>query len=271
MKNFFILLFAGLFLASCDIVKPPRKIIIPPSSSDNVILLEEYTGHFCSGCPLAHAKGEELKGIYGDNLVILSIHAGPFANQWPGGFDADFTSAAGDELDAYFDVTTGVLPIGMINRKPFDGQILQEWGDWSSYVDQAMKEPVEALIDITTEYDSSSRTVNIAVSVEYFLDGTQDDYLMLYLTEDSIISQQKMPDGSAEPNYVQMHMLRDAITSSAWGEALNNGKIFAGQTFDYNTTYTLDTKYDAKYCHIIAVVGNNETKEVIQAAEEKLQ
>ena len=56
------------------------------------ILLEDYTGHKCGNCPRAAEKAEELKEIYGDQLIPIAIHAGFFASDFGGNFTTDFTS-----------------------------------------------------------------------------------------------------------------------------------------------------------------------------------
>ena len=100
----FIFTFSNIF-QSCDVIEGPftEEIIVEECAEKcKKILLEDYTGHKCGNCPRAAEKAEELKEIYGVQLIPIAIHAGFFASDFGGNFTTDFTSIAGNEWDTFF-------------------------------------------------------------------------------------------------------------------------------------------------------------------------
>ena len=85
----------------------------------------------------------------------------------------------------------------------------------------------------------------------------------MWLTEDSIVGAQLMPDNSVNIEYVRNHLLRDNILP-------NSGKTLTIEPHDRQTItipYTLPEKVVADHCHIVAAIMAN--GEVIQAALKK--
>ena len=73
-----ILLFTIVFLVSCEEQKKVIEPFVP--SGNRVVLIEEFTGKGCTQCPKGSRELENLLTLFPDNLVAVSIHAGPFAN-----------------------------------------------------------------------------------------------------------------------------------------------------------------------------------------------
>ncbi|MFW6019944.1 MAG: hypothetical protein ACOCPM_05120, partial [Bacteroidales bacterium] len=67
-----------IFFNSCDQIDPPYKENITFENKDTVrnVVLEEFTGHLCVNCPSAGAIIHDMKDTYGENLIVISVHAG---------------------------------------------------------------------------------------------------------------------------------------------------------------------------------------------------
>ncbi len=278
VQRAFLFIFAlsiGISQYSCDIIKGVKKDLNNLiAASDNIVLLEDWTGHGCGNCPDAHREARTLADFYDSNLVVISIHSGAFASTtlFGPGFETDYTTTMGTAVDDYFMADQAGFPKGMINRRTFNGKVLQNFADWSTYIQQVLSESPQMGIDITTVYDSVTRNISITVDLEYFVNGSASDQIVVCLIEDSIVSPQKDYDSVPDklPNYVHRHLLRDAITTGNWGEAIDAGGISAGDQFILNFNYTIPLAFDDKHCAIVAFVADDATKEIRQAAKEEV-
>ena len=71
-----------MLFMGCDQIESPYSVTPPVSggSNDSVairkVLVEDYTGHKCQGCPAAHEEANVLKSFFQDSIVVITIHAG---------------------------------------------------------------------------------------------------------------------------------------------------------------------------------------------------
>ena len=279
-KVFFYGLLLPLCFSSCDKVKTPYIKGITGGTDTTVkvrkLLMEEFTGHKCGSCPPGAQTIQTLQNQYGDKLIAVSIHAGFYATVTPPIYTEDFQCNEGDDYNTFFGISAN--PIGMVNRKGYPSSHLKAIGEWSGLVSSILALPPDASIRITNNYNATSRVLNSTVRCEFLnaLNGTYK--IMLILTEDSIISPQK--DYAQTPtdvlNYVHRHMLRDAISSTSWGDTLKSGLIAAGDTVIKSYIYNLPANFngivpDVNHCHVVAYIYNASNYEVIQAEEKKMK
>lgn len=265
---FFFLLFS---LLSCN---ESRRVITPiVPEGDRVVLLEEFTGKGCTNCPKGSREIDNLLSIYGDNLVVISIHAGLFAN--PNIFQVgefDLRTEEGEQLYNYLGPIIG-YPTGVVNRTKFGGGLQQINSAWAAYISQELEEDPAVELTISHNYNQNTRKLDITVS-GIALSSVQGDIRMsVSLTEDGIIDDQDDQEaGGIVPDYEHKHVLRDMATSFD-GESFSS-QLTTGQTFSKNYSMTLDEEWVAGKCSIVAFVslvdsGNN-TFRVLQAAEDHL-
>ncbi len=261
-----------MVVLSCDIIERPRKNLVNlASATDHVVLLEEFTGHYCGNCPLAHGEADKLSEYFDSNLAIISIHSGYFAEPVHGPqFGTDYRTPAGNELDLFFDPSTPGYPTGMINRRNFGSGILQDFIEWGAFVQQAVDETPEMRIDIVNAYDTITRNLVITVDLEYFASASANDRLIVCFTEDSIVSPQKTND-SVIPDYVHRHVLRSTITNGTWGEVIDGMEISAGEQYVFHFNCPIRPEWNDKHCAIVAYVADDATKEIRQAAKEEVR
>ena len=81
MNKIFCALLLGVtgWLTACDeIAEGDRYLEMPAVESRRAVLLEEFTGQMCTNCPEAQRRISSMKEQYGDQLVVVGIHAGNF-------------------------------------------------------------------------------------------------------------------------------------------------------------------------------------------------
>jgi len=271
-KIFIALLFA--FIISCNNIEDPLKPIDNTTCGDEngtlpirKILVEDYTAHKCVFCPLAANTLEEIKDKYCDHIIPIGIHVGYLAEP-DDEFQNDFRTNTGNELDNYYNISAS-LPKGLINRTKYDGNILLSSNNWASFVNTLYS--VKPEIDITVEsmYDEETKKVTTTISAEYLANINSNMNVGLYVTEDSIISPQKLVGSPTIEDYVHRHMLRKSITS-AFGDNFVSSANF-GDIIEKEYTFSVENEWNINHLELVAFISNTETKEIIQAESEPLE
>jgi hypothetical protein len=258
----------------------------PDSTSDTIVrkvLLEDFTGHICQACPAAHVEAKRLQDIYGDRLIVLSIHAGYFATTNPvfvNGNDSiyqkdDFITTTGTSIATDFNLINLSFPKGMINRlykASTSSQYIFDWPDWEVTVDTILQRPADAGLKISNSFNSSDSMMTATVNVKMVNDYANPVNLAVYYVEDSIVAPQKVassPTAINVNNYVHRHVLRGSFLG-AYGETIANTAT-AGQ--ELNKTYSVKlspSSVNVNQVYIYALLFDNVTKEIIQVEEKKL-
>jgi len=276
------ILFSGivtiLFLfISCDKIDPPyttENINQEPVQEEVVrnFLLEEFTGHQCPNCPEGISTSQTLKEFYGDQLIIISIHAGFFAKPSGSTFQYDFRTDAGEELNAYFGVERN--PMGLVNRRQYDGSLLLGHTAWGSAITEFTNNEPLFQINISNQKSNDDDNFDVDVTVRALQNLDDIYHLVVLVTEDRIVKPQKTNDPNVEGGVIMdfehNHVLRKSITNT-WGDALNQSSMSVNEQFNESYNFSLDDDWDPANCHIIAYILNSETLEVMQAVETQLQ
>ncbi len=236
------------------------------------ILFEKFTGHTCVNCPGGAAQAQDLKNQYGEQLILLSVHAGSFADPASAPYTADYRTQAGNDLNAFYNVQ--FYPSAIINRTKYNGMFPLFSGFWQDAIEALVNLPPEAHIKIDLDFDSGTRKLTGNVEVEFLSDFSCDYNICFYLLESGIISAQKNDDANIGPtpdilDYEHKHMLRDAAFG-AWGTELTTGGVSAGQTTTADFTLNLDLGWNENNCDVVVFVYNATTREIIQAEEKSV-
>jgi len=285
MKNswiFLALLSFVFIIQSCDIVEPPfiesTDNPVVPGQKKRKILVEDYTGHNCPNCPGAGIIAEDIKSSYGEQVVVLTVHAGFFANPFcslGGGYPSiDFKTTVGTELDNFFGISTIGNPNGMVNRIQIGGSNVINPSSWTSIVDTMVSKDPEAYIDITNTYNSSTRSLNTTLSTKFLSLLTGTYKLCVFIKEDSIQSWQQNSDSNIGTTpiidpYMHRNVLRASLNNT-WGDTLS-GSVIVGDSISKNYTYTLPLTWNDAHCWVVAFVYHAETNLIIQAEEKRVK
>jgi hypothetical protein len=289
MRIFSLAAFVSLTLllfCSCDKLEEP--FLIQAENVDTVacpapefpvltnhikrILLEDYTGHICVNCPRAALTARDLKEEYGDQLVLMAIHAGGFAKPFASGnYTYDFQTPAGTLWDDEFNISAVGNPNGMVNRRKFNNTFIVGPSEWSGKVASMAAETPILDIQVINEYTPGEKKLCTHIQTEFLQTVDKDLKLVVAITEDSIVAAQKNNDplvGTTPEilDYVHMHVLRGTITT-AWGSTIASSGVANQTSIIKSYRYLIPDKVVPKNCRVIAFVYDNDTKEVLQAAE----
>lgn len=271
MKKILILAVASLLaFGSCDVIEPPYKKENIQLETDRKVLMEYYTGHKCPNCPKAAKTIHELSDIYGENLVVISIHTGTFAFPLPfEPFKYDFRTAMGAEWQEGLGVT--VFPSGIVNRTERSGNMVISPANFGAVVAEMLNKETEAEINIIADYDTDLQKIGVTVTTNMASPKVGEKYyLTVVLTEDHISKAQENNDtliGTTPViyDYHHMHVLRAGL-SNPWGTRINP-TIIDSKAFEF--TLPIDSDIVPKNCNIIAFISKS-NREVLQAEEIRL-
>jgi len=260
-------------ITSCDIVEEPYLVPVgggtTPDTTQKIrkVLLEDYTGQECPNCPEAAEISHTLQAIYGEQLVVIAIHAGYYSEpDATGDFTADFRTTEGTALNHFFNIYLYGYPMGMVNRTEYDGFPVVTKDDWESAVGiQAEMDP-QADISITNTYNDGTRKLDCTLETE-FLEDLEGIYnICVFITESHIISPQQTADSVAH-SYEHNHMLRGSMNGT-WGDLVGtDGTAVSGTKLTNSYSITLPAEWVAENCAVVAFVYDTEDNEVVQAEE----
>ena len=285
MKNLHILatisvLASALFFAGCDKIEKPYLKTTNSVSSDSLVfadtlpqakgvLLEDYTGHTCGNCPGAADIAAGLKTTYGEQVVIVAVHAGGFAKPKGTLLSYDFRTPAGDEWDTFFGISAVSNPNGMIDRDGYPTTHVKSKSAWAGAVANESALAVQANLFFATKYDASTRVLTIGTMTKTLAALTSTYKLVVVITEDSIVQPQLdyrfTPDTIT--NYIHHHALRGAA-SPAMGDEITLAPIGGSVIKAYNVT--LGNDWVAEHCSVAAFLYDATTYKVVQAAEQEI-
>jgi hypothetical protein len=280
-----------LTLFGCDKVEKPFLHTIDtgtcespefPEITNHVrrVLLEDYTGHACPNCPTAGKLARDLKEQHPNQVVLIAVHAGYFANVYPKPpatsplLSYDFNTTAGTEWDKKFGNGNAGNPNGLVNRLKVNNKFVLRPNEWSGVITTALSEAPKMDLQLIVDFDAFDRKICVHTQ-SYFLQPLDLNLKMeVILTEDSIIAPQQNNDLSIGPegileDFVHMHIMRGALTDT-WGSDLATAGTANPEKFIKSFQSVLPEKCVAKNCHIVAFIFDKDTYEVLQVAETKL-
>jgi hypothetical protein len=260
----------SLFI-SCDIIENPVHENTGNTCGDETtgipikkILVEDFTGQRCLNCPQAAVILVDIISNYCDHIVPVAIHTTAFADSTEE-FPYNYKTIVGDELANDYGIIS--LPMGLINRTEFNGNMLQSRDNWLAAVNSLYNVTPEMNIIIESSYNETTNKITAVVTTEFLADFNYDINLGLYLTEDSIISPQQN-GADIISDYIHRHMLRKGITST-YGEKIASSGNF-GEFIQKTFVFDADPKWILGHCELVAFISKNTTNEIIQAESEPI-
>lgn len=264
-----LLLAIVVLLAACD----GHRVVEPFVPSGNrIVLLEEFTGKGCTNCPKGSRELENLLAQFPNNLAVVSIHAGFFADPvfFPLG-QYDFRTSEGEDLFSYLGPPL-FYPAASVDRLVVNGDRLLGLNQWASVITQQIREEPAVDLLLETVFDTATRSLTVVVSGIGKAQVEGDIRISVMLTESGIIDAQD--DAEADPNivqdYVHKHVLRKMLTN-ARGDALDSS-IRLGETFRRTYSISLPAEWVPEKMEVIAFVNivNGADLSVLQAVHRRI-
>lgn len=230
-------------------------------------VLEEFTGIHCGYCPDGHRIGQQIYAADPNNVILINIHSGSFANAAVG--EPDFKTAEGTAIDGMSGMGITGYPAGAMNRRVLSGSqsaggMATGRGAWTANAATIKAESAYCNVALQGTLDVQTRVLTVDVEVYYTANGAAaTNSLHVFLLEDKIPGIQSNygnplynisnynPDGTYNHN----HVLRKALTPT-FGMTIPN--TTATTLFTTQLTYTIPATYGAANKTTEPMLGNLE-------------
>lgn len=247
-------------LWSCDTIKEEDRLIyVKPAEVNRSVLIEDFTGQRCVNCPTATEEIEKLQEQYGDAVIAVGIHSGPFGHRTTMSSPRlSLCTETGDDYYNYWKIEA--QPSVMINRSA----PISNTAEYGTVVRGALEKTTPLDLVLETEYDADKRSVaiNISATTSENISGK----LQVWVVENNIVDVQYMPDGSPNMEYLHQHVFRTSVTNDIFGDNFSATDETI-RTASYQVT--LDETWKAEDVAIIAFVSNS-TDGVLQVVKTAL-
>jgi hypothetical protein len=248
-KFFFFFVFAFALTVNTSFADTPRKILI-----------EEATNTSCGPCAAQNPSFQQFIVNNFSDVIPLVYHA-----WWPGSNDPMYleNTAMNTTRIKYY----GIDQIGVPNVR-VNGKIAPKTGNWydgaagdidalTAEVNKYKGTTSPITITVAENRSGSQSTVNVTINTIQSLVGKKlrvavAEYYISYPTPPGT-------NGEKEFFWVARTMLPDAN-----GTTLD---LQAGQTKTYTFNYSIKSSWKAQQIYVIAFVQDDQTKEVLQAAQ----
>lgn len=241
---------AAFALTSCDhIAEPDRYIPYEKPDAAKNLLIMEFTGMRCVNCPKGAEAVHEIIEALDGKAVAICVH--PTLPDGPGNFTLPI-----DGLDLRSQTATDIYNEFHPNfpAAKFDGGTANtNVRRWSGVAMTAFAVPSPLNVEVTTDYDESSRKVTAHYKVSFVDNFAGNLHLTMYLTEDGIIGTQEGPSGATYENYTFNHVLRNSFNGT-WGESIGSNFTIL-QEIEGEYEMTLDEGWVADNCNVACFVG----------------
>ena len=253
----------------------PQYNLIGPVDAQRTVLVEEFSGARCPNCPQGTAELDNLKTIYGDNLIIVTIHAGDFAFQYDDS-KYDFTTSAGDQILDLLGNPIG-YPSAVVNRFRPDNQtgyqtFLSRWG---SLISAELEKPQVATLQISTDFNEANRQLLVEVVVSALETIQNNTRITVLLKEDNIVDPQadRAVQTGVVTDYVHKNVLRAFLTEFGGDPLADQLAAFEGITRSF--TFTLPTEngwWNATEITAVAFISADEPDNIaiLEATQQRI-
>lgn len=208
MKKLLLSLLVLPLLTSCDNVdEADRYIDVGPVEVARKVLLEEFTGQECINCPEGHQILEQLEEQYGDNLIVVSIHGGPFGVKPPFGLSTE----DGDIYAEYWKVVA--YPSAVVDRN--SGTLSMD--QWAGAVREDISLTTELQMSLEAQLSENGKEIEVFTTMVSPI--SMEGRLQLWVIENDIIAYQVSKNNEFIPNYEHNNVFRECI-NGVWGEEI---------------------------------------------------
>ena len=264
IKNYLLLFTLISYLASFS------QTIVSTDTENKKVILEEFTGIYCTYCPDGHAIANAIKAENPEDVFIINIHTGGYAVPNPAINDPDYRTSFGDAIANQSNLTG--YPSGTVNRQFFssltmNGGTAMGRGGWTTAASQVLSQSAYVNVGVEATINVQNNELTVHVEGYYTGDSPQNtNYLNVVLTQNNTIGPQT--GGGMGSDYNHNHRLVHMLTGQ-WGEVISTTS--AGSFIDQTFTYTIPSDYNGidvvlPDLNVIAFITETQ-QEIISGAE----
>lgn len=219
------------------------------------IILEEYTGLYCTWCPAGHLIANNLAKDNPGKVFVVNIHSGGYAV--PGVGDPDMRIDEGEGLDKSSGLTG--YPAGTVNRSTTPWA--QGRDKWVAQAATIMQQTSPVNVAVKVSLDPKKRELTTEVEIYYTSASPQTtNKLTVMLLQDDIRGYQegasKNPENVVGDLYKHNHVLRKIISSGGtFGETIDKTTVGSFISKKYVTVLPETIKNVDLYMYNLKVVA----------------
>ncbi|MBT3622128.1 MAG: Omp28-related outer membrane protein [Flavobacteriales bacterium] len=245
-----------LSVFTLGIITVNAQTFVSITAENKNIVLEEFTGIYCTYCPDGHLLAQQLYDSNPGDVVLINIHEGSYAD--PSGNDPDFRTPFGTAITGQSNILG--YPAGTINRHEFgifnsSAPAGQQWtqsqnggtamsrGDWATTGGTILSQSSPVNVAAQASIDISTRLLTVVVEAYYTGNSsTTTNKLNVALLQNNVEGPQTGAASFnptqilANGNYNHQHMLRHLLTGQ-WGELIST--TTSGSFYTNTYTYTI--------------------------------
>ena len=217
---FIVTVFCLSILTFCSLKTQAQTFVSTIPENKNVIL-EEFTGIYCTYCPDGHLIAQNLHNANPNDVFLINIHTGGYSNP-NGSNDPDFNCLYGGAIANNANIAG--YPAGSVNRALFSGITPQNPGgtamsrsDWSTAVSNIMAQPSYVNVAAQASYDMSTGILTVNTETYYTSTTTNINVLHVAVVQNNVAGPQTgalsfnpgaIITGPWNPTYNHQHMFR---------------------------------------------------------------
>ena len=214
------------------------QTIVTTNPENRKVILEEFTGINCTFCPQGHVIAQTLQDNNPDNVFLVNIHSGSFAN--PSGSQPDFRTQWGQAIDNQSGLAG--YPAGTINRQNFPGQeqgnagtTALGRGSWTAAANTTLAEQSYVNVGVNASLNVQTNIMTIDVEAFYTANSPEaTNKFNVAILQNNTLGPQV--GGNMGNNYNHQHRLIDLVTGQ-WGVDITN--TTAGSLYSNQFTYSI--------------------------------
>lgn len=238
----------------------------PDNSNQRFVILEEFTGHYCTACPDGTREIVRLDNKYKDTLIPVGIHSGTFAKprSLNGKYSTDFRVDGGNTYLNIFNVAN--YPSGIVSRINANASGL---ATWEQDIVSNKNKTVLASLQLKNNSDSINNNIRTAIEINWKSNLSVNYNLQVFLLEDNIVDWQ-LDNGVEDSTYNHRHVLRKVVNST-FGTELSSAEN--GKTVKYEFIYPYEVNWKFEDLEVMAFIfeRNQNSLDVLQANASKLK
>ena len=212
----------SILLSTLCLISTGQTIVSTTPENRNVIL-EEFTGIYCTYCPDGHLIAQNLHNANPNDVFLINIHTGGYANP-NGPNDPDFNCLYGAAIAA----NSGLAgyPAGTVNRDIISyslspqgnpGTTALSRGDWATEVDTVLSQASYVNVGAQASYDMVTGILTVNTETYYTQTTTNINVLHVAVVQNNTPGPQTgalsynpgaIITGPWNPTYNHQHMLR---------------------------------------------------------------
>lgn len=251
-------------LAAGTISSAFAQLPVSTAPQNKKAILEEFTGIYCGYCPDGHSVANSIYNADPNNVVLINIHSGGYANVAAG--EPDLKTTMGTAIDGMPGMGITGYPAGDVNRSVLTGTAMSSGrGSWSANAATVKAQSAYCNVALQGNINATTRVLTYTAQVYYTAASpASTNSLTIMLLEDKVYGPQhnygsplyNAANYNIDGTYNHNHVLRTGLTAGNFGITIP--VTTSGTTFTTSGSYVIPATYGAAGKTNLSLLGDLE-------------